>query len=266
MDITSVKLVYFSPTGTTGRVVQGIAEGIGAGPVDRVDITTPPGRQTPLTMGPDALLVVAVPVYMGRVPALVLDWLASMRLDGTPAVCVVVYGNRVYDDALLELRDMVAGCGGIPIAGAAFVGEHSFSSTEFPTAHGRPDADDVASAVVFGRTVWEKVQGIADLAPDMAVQVPGESPYRGSNVLWNVDFIVVNDACIQCGTCADLCPAGAIDAVDSAVIDTEACITCCACVKQCPQQARIMMPGPVLDAQKRLHTLFSAPKQPEVFV
>ena len=47
MDITSLKLVYFSPTGTTGRVVQGIAEGIGAGPVDRVDITTPPGRQTP---------------------------------------------------------------------------------------------------------------------------------------------------------------------------------------------------------------------------
>ena len=52
-----------------------------------------------------------------------------MRLQAhnTPAVCVVVYGNRAYDDALLELKDILTERGCRPIAGAAFIGEHSFS-------------------------------------------------------------------------------------------------------------------------------------------
>ena len=74
-------------------------------------------------MSASDLLLIGVPVYMGRVPALIHEWLVSLRLHQTPTVCVVVYGNRVYEDALLELTDIVRGCGGIPIAGGAFIGE-----------------------------------------------------------------------------------------------------------------------------------------------
>ena len=41
----------------------------------------------------------------------------------TPAVLVVVYGNRAYDDALLELSDIATGAGFVPLAAGAFVGE-----------------------------------------------------------------------------------------------------------------------------------------------
>ncbi len=46
---------------------------------------------------------------------------------------------------------------------------------------------------------------------------------------------VINDACIQCGACADACPAGAISEGDGKyVIDADACLDCGACADACP--------------------------------
>ena len=67
------------------------------------DITrSAPGAE--VTMGDGDLLVVGMPVYSGRIPASALPALRKFRGNGTPAVVVCVYGNRDYDDALLELR------------------------------------------------------------------------------------------------------------------------------------------------------------------
>ena len=76
----------------------------------------------------------------------------------------------------------------------------------------------------------------------------------------------MNDQCIDCGICAEVCPMGAVDSQNSALIDTEKCITCCACIKRCPQNARSMKPSPVKDAQKRVNTLFREQKKPEYFL
>ena len=116
MKIESVKLVYFSPTGTTKAAVREIARGINSSTVEELDITRPDARKQPLQTSEQDLLIVGVPVYMGRVPALVTEWLQAIQAHNTPAVCVVVYGNRAYEDALLELNDiltrarMQAGC------------------------------------------------------------------------------------------------------------------------------------------------------------
>ena len=127
MKIDSVKLAYFSPTGTTKAVLHGIALGINPSKMELIDVTTPQARQEPLKTAEHELLVVGVPVYMGRVPALLNEWLNAIDAQDTPTVCVVVYGNRAYENALLELKDTVTKSGCIPIAGAAYIGEHSFS-------------------------------------------------------------------------------------------------------------------------------------------
>lgn len=266
MQEMRIKAVCFSPTGTTHRVVEAIVAGMSPASVDMIDITGPETRQHPLELSKDEVLVIGVPVYMGRVPALLDDWLGSLRGQGTPAVCVVVYGNRAYENALLELCDVVSGRGCVPLGGGAFIGEHSFSGAGTPTAEGRPDASDLNLAREFGHAVQVRLDALTKVSSDETVKVPGEHPYGGVTELWDVDFIEVGDQCQQCGLCAEICPMGAIDPNDSARIDPVKCITCCACIKRCPQAARAMKPGPVMDARKRLHSLYSERKEPEVFL
>ena len=266
MIIPSAKLVYFSPTGTTKAIVQEIARGIHPGNVELLDITRPDARIKALKISDKELLIIGVPVYMGRVPALLTEWLHAIKARNTPAVCVVVYGNRVYDDALLELKDILTRCGCKPIAGAAYIGEHSFSSNEAPTAKDRPDAGDLFNAESFGRKIQEKLNTIPSAEQIVEVTIPGCHPYRDDSKLWTVDFIAVSDACVQCGICAEGCPVGAIDPENSRTIDTKKCITCCACIKLCPNHAKTMKPGLVMDASLRLSTLYKERKEPEFFI
>lgn len=266
MDIQTLTLATFSPTGTTETVVRAIADGLGPAAIDHVDLTRPEARRTPLHTSAKDLLVIAVPVYMGRVPALLYDWFSALRGDNTPAVCVVVYGNRAYENALLELTDRVTAQGFVPAGCAAYIGEHSFSTPDTPTAHGRPDHDDLRLAAEFGTRLRERLTaaGTPDDLPE--VKVPGTTPYGGVTELWNVDFIAVSDKCVGCGRCARICPMEAIDPEDSSTIDITRCITCCACLKQCPEGARTMKPGPVMDARIRLNNLFHERKNPEHYL
>jgi ferredoxin len=266
MNVQSLKLVCFSPTGTTKAIIQGVACGINQSTVELIDITKPNARKQQLQTTENELLVVAVPVYMGRVPALLNEWLHAIKALNTPAVCIVVYGNRAYDNALLELKDILIKCGCKPIAGAAFIGEHSFSSSETPTAENRPDASDLNHAELFGRKINEKLLSISSIDHISDINIPGNYPYGGVTELWSVDFIAISNECTQCGICAEGCPVGAIDSENSNLIDKEKCITCCACIKNCPQKARTMKTGLVKDAAIRLNTLYKERKEPVFFL
>lgn len=266
MEMKSLKLVCFSPTGTTKAVLHGIACGINQDNVELIDITRPDAREEPLKTSEEDLLVVGVPVYMGRVPALLNEWLNSIEARNTPAVCVVVYGNRAYENSLLELKDILNDRGCIPVAAAAYIGEHSFSSPELPSSEGRPDTEDLKHAELFGQKINEKLQSVSSIDQVADLSVPGKYPYEGVTELWSVDFIAVSDGCTQCGVCAELCPMGAIDPDNSRVIDQEKCITCCACIKGCAEKARSIKDGPVKDAAMRVNKLFNEPKKPEFFL
>ena len=93
------------------------------------------------------------------------------------AVIVAVYGNRAYEDALIEMKDVVTELGFKPVAAGAFVGEHSFANEEFKIANGRPDADDLDQAAAFGKNIAEKLAGVSSSELD-AIEVPGDRPYK----------------------------------------------------------------------------------------
>ena len=177
MNLESIRLVYFSPTGTTKRIIEGIADGVGGAPFDKVDITLQSGRKYPIQTSPVQLLIVGVPVYAGRVPPHALQWLRTIEAHDTPVVCVVVFGNREYDDALLELKETMVGVGCIPIALAAYIGEHSFSDAEIPIAQGRPDADDLRHAESFGRRIKDTLLSLHSINQVHEVPIPGHHPF-----------------------------------------------------------------------------------------
>ena len=172
MLIKRVTLIYFSPTGGTLGAARLIAGEFRA-PVDEIDITDarePWAR----AFGPDELVVVAAPCYGGRVPAPAAQRLPHFSGRGTPAVAVVAFGNRAYDDALRELGDILTGNGFIPVAGAAIVTEHSLARQY---GAGRPDESDRAELRAFAMKVRVKLGGL-ERAEQGRAELGDEAPYR----------------------------------------------------------------------------------------
>ncbi|MDZ7667341.1 MAG: 4Fe-4S binding protein [Desulfotignum sp.] len=264
MTNKKITLVYFSPTATTKTVLDAIAKGTGY-EVDSYDITLSGAREK-IPQDLDASLIVfGAPVYSGRVPKLAADCFKRLSASKIPAVPVVVYGNREYDDALLELKDISVQCGCTPIAAGAFIGEHSFSTQPAPIAPGRPDEADLACARTFGEKIARLLEtaGPARAANDL--MVPGNVPYKKPTVAKGVPFIDVTDDCVACGTCVQVCPVDAVDEKDGFRTLDDICIHCCACIKACPQSARIMKNGPFKDISVKLNQTCGARKEPETF-
>ena len=102
-------------------------------------------------------VLVSMPVYAGRIPSICREMLlAHLKGHGNPAIAVAVYGNRDYDDALVELQDLLEENGFCVIAGAAFVAQHSIFTK---VAAGRPDEDDRRRMAEFGAMCREKLSG-----------------------------------------------------------------------------------------------------------
>ncbi|WP_428055973.1 hypothetical protein [Candidatus Avelusimicrobium alvi] len=88
----------------------------------------------------------AAPVYGGRIPAAAKERFLQLKGTQTPAVLLAVFGNRDYDDALLEMCDLALAGGLVPAACAAPVAEHSIMHS---VAAGRPDAADREKLAAF---------------------------------------------------------------------------------------------------------------------
>ena len=247
MERKKVWAVYFSATDTTKKTVLTIADEaarlLGAERED-YDFTLPGMRESGFAAGKDDLVIFGTPVYAGRVPNVLLKYLATIQGNGALAVPVVLFGNRNFDDGLIELRDILENTGFHTVAAAAFVGEHSFSKT---LAAGRPDADDMKEALAFAGKVTEKVKGLPEGEAPAPVEVEGvPHPYRGyyqprdrKGVSIDIRTVksLVSDACDDCKICADVCPMGSISH-ENVREYTGICIKCGACIKKCPKQAR----------------------------
>lgn len=258
MQPKSIRPVVFSPTGTSRKSAEAVARGIartGGTPsatpeIRTIDLTHTAAAET---LPADAVALFAVPVYGGHVPSLALKRMEGLRGSGTPAVLLVVYGNRAFEHAAVELAAFVSERGFVPVAAGAFVGEHSYSTTQNPIAAGRPDEQDLAQAAAFGEAVARKLAAQEIAAIDAARLKDVRTPlipllrfigfaltYMRRQKRHPVVLLPACDAqaCVHCGRCAALCPTEAIARGEEQHTDPERCIRCCACVKGCPVGAR----------------------------
>lgn len=251
--ISTMELCYFSPTGGTKRVGELLA-GFLAERTQTVDMEkAEAGKNSGIHTA-----VIAVPVFGGRIPAFAADWLKDYCGTGKDVVTVAVYGNRAYEDALLELNDLAEKSGARVVASGAFVAQHSMVPE---VGAGRPDEQDQAEMRKFAEVVLKKI----DQNIKTEVQVPGNHPYKEA-VSMPASPVSLPD-CDLCGICEKVCPVKAIQITDGKVL-TEAgkCMLCMACAARCPKKARILPPPLQENLGKRLGEFRNIRNENEWFV
>lgn len=225
-----VSQITFSPTGGTDKVAEIITKAWGL-PTDKIDLSNAETDYTSLSLKKENIALITVPSYGGRVPGLAAQRLANIKGNQTPCVIVCVYGNRAYEDTLVELQDVAEQSGFKVIAAVAAIAEHSIMHQY---ATGRPDVNDETELTAFAKKILDKITaGPAELT---APQIPGNRPYKKKGVASLVPK--ANNKCTGCGLCAKQCPAQAIDIANLRATDSQKCISCMRCVAKCPCLAR----------------------------
>lgn len=265
MKTGHIELIYFSPTATTKQVLEYVAQGMAATQVEHMDLTLP-GEDNARQSGDGDIALIGVPVYAGRVPLLAIERLQRIKGNGRPAVVVVVYGNRAYEDALVELKDIAGDCEFVPVAGGAFIGEHSFATSERPIANGRPDETDAAEARSFGVKIQDMLASASSTQDLGSLHVPGNIPYKERPEKKAVAPVADPEVCILCGTCAESCPSAAIDIDEAVQADPATCILCHACVKNCPTAAITFQAPPLQELADKLSRECRIRQESEIYL
>lgn len=274
MEIKRVWAVYFSATGTTEKVVQTMAaaaaEELGAAQ-ESVNFTPSSARAQQYRFDREDLVFFGTPVYAGRVPNKLLPFVQSGFAGGDAlAVPVSMFGNRSFDNGLIELRNELENNGFHTVAGAAFVGQHAFSDI---MAKGRPNAEDLAQARDFARQVAQKVRSLSEYPAPIAVK--GEDPVGPYYTPKGLDgkpavFLKAKpktdpERCIHCGLCAAVCPLDSIDPEDVSQVPG-VCIKCHACIRRCPTGAKYLDDPAFLSHKAALERDFLRPADNACFL
>ncbi|MBR6738151.1 MAG: 4Fe-4S binding protein [Oscillospiraceae bacterium] len=224
----TIAAVYFSATGNTKKnalaLAQGVAEALASHAVEDIDLTNQPSPAA-REFSADDFVIFGMPVYAGRVPSAVKGRFSAFRGNGTPCLVAVSYGNRHYDDALLEMARMAEEQGFVVKGGAALIGRHTFGDIQMD----RPDAADLEACRAFGEQAVRR--------DGETPAIPGAFPHRegGSGGKFRP---LTADTCVNCGLCARKCPMQAIGEDFRTV--SEACISCFRCIRNCPVGAKNM--------------------------
>ena len=223
-----MKVIVFSPTGGTKKVADAICKGIGE-EVSVIDFCNREKSNQKIKCGEDEFALIAFPVFGGRIPALAAQRLKEVEANGAKCAIVAVYGNRAYDDALVEMQDLSESCGFSVVAAVSASAEHSIVR-EYGA--GRPDKADLEELEAFGKKIksaFQKTSGQAEL------KLPGNRTYKRSTAGPKPR---ASRICSGCGICAESCPVGAIPADNLRGVNKSLCISCMKCVSLCPAGAR----------------------------
>lgn len=273
MKTNRIVVVYYSATGNTRGVAlklgKQLADKLGV-PMEEMNYAPPAVRKKHYMFSAEDLVLFATPVYAGRVPNKMLPFVEGGFTGGDAlAIPVIIFGNRSFDNGLIELRNLLEQNGFHTVAAAAVATSHVFSEVIAP---GRPDETDWAVLCQFTSKVASRIQTMTEYpAP---VEVPGDNPPTVYYTPLGVDgkpsmFLkakpqTYEGMCDGCGICVEACPMSAISAEDPTQVPGT-CIKCQACIKICPTQAKYFADENFLSHVKMLELNYTARKEPQVF-
>lgn len=251
----NIHQIVFSPTGGTQRVSEILCKSMREH-IYFTDLCVKANSVQQPQISQSDLVLIAMPVFVGRVPALAVERLKGIKSSGAKCVVVAVYGNRAYDDALLEMQDVATVMGFQVIAAIGAVAEHSIIRKY---GKGRPDANDVQTLQRFAADIMRKVAEGNNSMP----KVPGNRPYKQGG---KVPQPKAGRKCTGCGICAKYCPADAISTANPKAVDTQKCISCMKCISVCPKGARTIGKEMTFLTTQKLKDVCSTRKENELYL
>ena len=250
--------IIFSPTGHSKKAAELIAGELITGELrgqkKTVDLCLPGDEERETAIEAGSICIFSVPCYGGRVPQTAAERIskrikAPQGKEKVPAIICVTYGNRAFEDALLELADLVEKAGFRVAAAAALVAEHNIVH-EF--AAGRPDEKDEQEIRAFAAKARQFLNEGAESGlkkgAESDLAIPGNRPYK----TWKAsapDIIVDKSTCVYCGMCALKCPTAAISK-DGQRVDRGKCIGCMRCLAIC--RSRSLPPAYVSGLREKI--------------
>lgn len=223
--------IYFSAKGTTQKCADYIAQIVNPETVSQnlLNVLSP----NHLELASNDILLLSMPVYGGYIPHHCIDMIKQIKGKNTPAIILAIFGNRHFDNALLQMQDLVEANGFKVIAAGAFLAEHSI----FPTvAHGRPDAGDYGFMKQFAKECRHVLE--SNGWQDNTLVVPGLKDYDPLAFKGVPFYPDADDSCTYCKKCVNICPMNAISDANPKSTDASKCISCGACISVCPVKAR----------------------------
>ena len=252
-----LNLIYFSPTGGTKKVLDIISEEWNCDKRE-IDLSLAENAFSKYIFERDDICIVGVPSFGGRAPQVALSRIKQMSGGSANTILVAVYGNRAYEDTLLELEDTLEQCNFHCIAAIAANAEHSIMH-DF--GKGRPDVQDEKDLKGFVKKI--KVV-LNENCEEKVVQVPGNNPYKEFKV---IPFIpMVSKECNKCGLCIKNCPTNAICKDNPLFLDESKCISCMRCISICPKNARMLDKERLSLLIQKLEKVCSTRKSNELFI
>ena len=273
-EIKKLYLVYFSPSGSTEKIVKTVASEIQGLEVEKIDLLTSKSRKKKYTFTENDLVIFGC-MTAGKLFTLSDEMFNCLEGNNTPFIGLVTYGNTYYGIALTEMLKRAENSGFKVAALGAFVARHSIDPN---FAAERPDDKDKEIMKDFGRRAYEKVIS-GDLTlhtlpktnwstwetGNKVIAYREEHPDEPYSLPPSYKTKIITDDCIKCGTCARHCPVNAIN-IEQKTFDLEKCIGCWGCINRCPKHAIKSTSQEMADIMKNISASLSTRLEPELFL
>ncbi len=233
-------ILYFSATGNTRFVAQGLAARLGDEALDLLDKIR---RSDYTPIQSDAPFIICAPTYVCEMPRFLTAWLRKTPLTGNRDVYFIFTSGGYAGISGVLARSIVrkkglryVGCVNLTMP-RNYIASDAYPELETPEIERRiREANGQLEAIASNIARGERLKSRHVWLFEVLITLPFNPVW--SRYRQGVRAFQATEKCIGCGKCARGCPLNVIRIVDGKPVwNGKSCAHCMACIQNCPVEA-----------------------------